>query len=90
MAGEQQGVTMGIAAWARLGAAVSRRPDLWLTALRQGRRMAPRAWWRHAPYLPLPAPDYLRFRLQTMYGGEHPVPAPADVVRWLDWARTAD
>jgi len=81
---------MGPTSWARLGAAVLRRPDLWATALRQGRRLAAPQWWRHAPFLPVPAPDYLRFRLQTMYGGESPTPEPADVLRWLEWARRAD
>ena len=26
-------------------------------------------WWRRPPFLPLPAPDYLRFRMETAYGG---------------------
>jgi hypothetical protein len=52
--------------------------------------MAPNRWWRRPPFLPVPAADYLAFRLQTMYGGPGDgSPAPADVVRWLEWAKRA-
>jgi hypothetical protein len=68
--------------------AVLRRPDLWVTAVRVSLRLAPRGWWRRPPYLPLPSPAYLRFRLVTAYGGDggHP-PDPADLVAYLEWCR---
>ena len=47
----------------------ARHPSLWATAVRQALRLAAPGWWRRRPFLPLPAPDYLRFRLQTAYGG---------------------
>jgi hypothetical protein len=43
--------------------AVARRPDLWVTAVRQLGRLAPTGWWRKAPYLPRPDPTYMRFRM---------------------------
>jgi hypothetical protein len=84
----------GVPAWlnARWMGAVAlrllRRPGLWLVAGRQLWDLAPRGWWRRRPYLPLPAPDYLRFRLQTMYGAADHAPDPADLVRWLAWCRS--
>jgi hypothetical protein len=50
--------------------------------------MAAPGWWRRRPFLPLPPTDYLRFRLQTAYGGagERP-PEPDDLVTYLHWCR---
>lgn len=67
-------------------AAVARHPGLWPTALGQARRLAPAGWWRRRPHLPLPDPAYLRFRLETQYGGDRP-PEPADLVAYLRWCR---
>ena len=67
--------------------AVSRAPRLWLTAVRQVVRLAPSRWWRRWPPLPLPDRDYLRFRLQTMYGGEGRAPDPDDVLLYLSWCK---
>ena len=75
-------------AWLRAAAlAVLRRPDLWLTAVRQLAVLATPGWWRRAPRLPLPDPDYLRFRLQTAYGDADRPPEPHDVVTYLHWCR---
>lgn len=74
-------------AWtARAAVAVGRHPVLWPTAVRQIRVLAVPGWWRRPPYLPLPAPDYLRFRLQTAYGDQRD-PEPDDVVTYLHWCR---
>jgi hypothetical protein len=70
---------------------VMKRPDLWVTALRQARLLAPRGWWRRAPFLPLPDGDYLHFRMVTMYGGDgrdsDGAVEPRDVVAWLEWCK---
>lgn len=68
--------------------AVLRHPSLWMTGLRQALVLARPGWWRHAPFLPLPDPAYLRFRLETAYGGhgDRP-PEPGDVVTYLRWCR---
>ena len=68
-------------------AAVARRPDLWATALRQVRLLTPGGWWRRAPFLPVPDPAYLRFRMVTAYGGQGGPPRPEDVVTYLHWCR---
>lgn len=70
-----------------LAAAVARRPALWGTALRQARRLAAPAWWRRPPFLPLPDPAYLEFRLLTQYGDAGARPRPDDVVTYLAWCR---
>ncbi|MFZ4811740.1 MAG: hypothetical protein ACOYL9_10380 [Ilumatobacteraceae bacterium] len=73
--------------WLRIGGAVARRPSLWTTAVRQMRRTAPSGWWHRPPFLPVPAGDYLRFRLVTQYGDPHHRPEPDDVVNYLAWCR---
>ena len=66
--------------------AVGRRPGLWGTALRQALVLAHPGWWRRVPFLPLPPRDYLRFRLQTAYGGDGTGPIAADdLVAYLRW-----
>ena len=83
-AGTRPAVSIG---WmVRAAVAVARHPGLWVTAVVQLLRLAPRGWWRRAPFLPLPDPDYLHFRLQTQYGVDQP-PEPADVVTYLHWCR---
>lgn len=50
--------------------------------------LAPPGWWRRPPFLPLPAPDYLRFRMETAYGGAgDQEPDPGDLVTYLRWCR---
>jgi hypothetical protein len=68
--------------------AVVVRPRLWPTALRQAHRLAAPGWWRRPPFLPLPDPDYLAFRLETQYGSAPQ--APEDVVAYLEWCRDQD
>ena len=38
------------------------------------------------PFLPLPARDYLRWRMYTAYGDEDVVPPADDIVRYARWA----
>ena len=73
--------------WARVAVAVALRPALWGSAARQGLLLARPGWWRRRPFLPLPAPDYLRFRMQTAYGDPGRPPEVADVLAYLHWCR---
>ncbi len=74
--------------------AIVRRPSLWLTAMVQIFRLAPRRWWARAPFLPVPPREYMEFRLVTQYGGGHGQPLqtaePVDVVDYLRWCKEWD
>jgi hypothetical protein len=72
--------------WGRAVLALARHPSLWGVAVVQALRLARDRWWRRAPFLPVPDPDYLRFRLETQYGSDRD-PDPADVVTYLHWCR---
>lgn len=75
---------------ARVVVGLLRRPSLVPTALRQWRRTTPPGWWRRAPFLPVPASDYLHFRLVTQYGSaDHPIAAD-DVLNYLTWCKRHD
>jgi hypothetical protein len=71
----------------RAAAAVAVHPSLWWTAIRQVFVLATPRWWTRAPFLPLPDPAYLRFRLVTAYGDPDRAPEPHDVVTYLHWCR---
>ncbi|MDE0873884.1 MAG: hypothetical protein OSA88_08415 [Acidimicrobiales bacterium] len=71
--------------------AVAVRPKLWVVALSTFCRMARSRWWRRAPFLPLPAEDFLHFRMVTMYGADGSMEKDRqakDIVAWLEWCRT--
>lgn len=67
--------------------AVGPRPGLWLTAVRVVGRTARTGWWHKPPFLPLPAADYVRFRMLTNYGDAAAAPTTADIVHYLTWCR---
>jgi hypothetical protein len=46
-----------------------------------------RRWWTIPPFLPLPDPVYLRWRMYTAYGDEAAVPPLHDVIRFARWRR---
>ena len=49
--------------------------------------MRSRHWYRVAPFLPLPPPEYLRWRMYTAYGDERALPPVRDVLRYARWRR---
>jgi hypothetical protein len=72
--------------WVRATLLVLARPGLWPIALRQALRLARPRWWAQAPFVPVPDPDYLRFRFETQYGAAGR-PDPRDLVTYLEWCR---
>lgn len=66
---------------------VLRRPRLWGEAVRTVGALAPRGWWRRAPYLPKPDPSYLEWRRETAYGSAAEAMTGEDVVAYLEWRR---
>jgi hypothetical protein len=67
--------------------AVARRPSLWAEALRAMPALARRGWWRRAPFLPLPDPAYLAWRIGTAYGDPSGPVDGDDVVAYLAWRK---
>ena len=49
--------------------------------------MRRRGWPFRPPFLPLPPPEYLRWRMYTAYGDEAAVPPADDVLRFARWRR---
>ncbi len=49
--------------------------------------MRMRGWWRSPPFLPLPPPEYLRWRMLTAYGDEDALPSVREVLRYARWRR---
>jgi hypothetical protein len=49
-------------------------------------RFRRRDWYRRFPFLPLPDPTYLRWRMHTAYGHDDAVPPAADLIRFARWA----
>ena len=79
---------IGVRTFLPAALAVLRRPHLWSTAVRAGFDLSRPGWWRRSPFLPLPDPGWLRFRLVTAYGGDGSGPVRgADIVDWLEWRR---
>ena len=63
-----------------------RDPALGVALVRVGWRFRRRGWWKRPPFLPLPATEYVRWRMHTAYGSEDTVPPAADVERYARWA----
>jgi hypothetical protein len=63
-----------------------RDPRTAAALLRVGWRFRARGWYRRFPFLPLPARDYLKWRMYTAYGDENVVPSADDIVRYSRWA----
>ncbi|MFI5236124.1 MAG: hypothetical protein ACHQXA_10460 [Gemmatimonadales bacterium] len=46
-----------------------------------------RRWWTRPPFIPLPDPTYLRWRMYTAYGDESAVPPVDDLIHFSRWRR---
>lgn len=67
--------------------AVVKRPRLWGEGLRVLVALAPREWWRRAPFLPLPDRDYAAWRIATAHGSADSRLSAEEVVSYLEWRR---
>jgi hypothetical protein len=67
---------------------ILRHPTLWAEALRTFVAFTPSRWWRQRPFLPVPRPVYIVWRLQTAYGSPDTPPDPVDIVHFLQWRRS--
>jgi hypothetical protein len=71
----------------RLAARAALRPRLAVDLVRTAWAFRRRGWYHRAPFLPLPDPTYLRWRMYTAYADERAVPPVEDVVRFARWRR---
>ncbi len=76
-------ISLCVALFAR--AAVNPRVARDLVALAWSMRR--RRWDREPPFLPLPPPEYVRWRMLTAYGDEDAIPPVGDVIRLARWRR---
>ena len=63
-----------------------RRPLLARDVLRAGWRLRARAWWRRAPFLPLPDRAYWAFRVMTATGSSGGTVCARDVLEAAAWS----
>ena len=71
----------------RLAGRALAHPSVALDLLTVAWRFRDRRWFARFPFLPLPARDYVRWRMHTAYGDAHTVPPVDDVIRYATWAR---
>jgi len=81
MPGTWSALTLQLAARAAL------RPRLAVDLARTAWAFRRRGWYLRRPFLPLPDPEYLRWRMYTAYADEGAVPSADDVVRFARWRR---
>ena len=62
------------------------RPRLALSLIKVAWRFRSRHWYTRFPFLPLPDPTYIRWRMFTAYGDHEAVPPAGDVERYAKWA----
>jgi hypothetical protein len=63
-----------------------REPSLIGPLLLAGWRFRRKNWYRRAPFLPLPAWQYVQWRMHTVYGDHAAVPPADDIVNYARWA----
>ena len=68
-----------------LGLRALRRPRLAVDLVRVAWRFRDRRWYRHFPFLPLPARDYVAWRMHTAYGEHDALPSPDELERYARW-----
>ena len=80
--------------WLRLALQLAlraiRRPRLALDLMRVTWRFRSSGWYRRFPFLPLPDPTYVRWRMYTAFGDYDALPSATDVERYARWAGTSE
>ena len=63
-----------------------RHPGLAVDLARVVWRFRRRGWWYRFPFLPVPAKDYVRWRMHTAYGDDDATPPADDLERYARWS----
>ena len=61
-------------------------PAVGVALLKVAWRFRRRGWYSRFPFLPVPAGEYVRWRMHTAYGRDDVVPPASDVIRYARWA----
>ena len=81
---------MSVKGWLRLTGRLMIRslgnPTLAVSLARVAWRFRSNNWYRTFPFLPVPDPTYLRWRMYTAYGDYDAVPPARDVERYARWS----
>ena len=76
--------------WLRVAAGLSiriaRHPSLAGDLVRVAWRFRHRHWYRRFPFLPLPAREYVQWRIYTAYGDSNAIPTAKELERYARWA----
>ncbi|MGI8402649.1 MAG: hypothetical protein ACR2NS_13765 [Gemmatimonadaceae bacterium] len=76
--------------WLRLALSLTartiRRPRLASDLIRVSWRFRSNDWYRRFPFLPLPDPTYLRWRMYTAYGDYNALPTAVELERYARWS----
>jgi len=65
------------------------RPYLWPTAVGALFALARSGWWKRPPFLPIPDPAVVSWRVTTAYGQPDMTLVDADLLSYLRWRRRA-
>lgn len=68
-----------------LGLALA-RPRLWPALLGAAWAFRAKKWYRRPPFLPLPSPDYVAWRMETAYGDPDAAPPADELASFLAWS----
>lgn len=77
----------GAMKWSAYIDAVLMHPAAWRDALGTAWSHRRRGWWRRRPFLPLPSPQHLEWRLETAYGSKTAQFEERDFEEYLKWRR---
>ena len=76
--------------WSRLAVGLALRsianPRVGIALVKVAWRFRRREWYKRIPFLPLPATEYVKWRMHTAYGRDDAVPPAADIIRYARWA----
>jgi hypothetical protein len=79
---DERAVARGVAALSdAVGAPTQLLPSIITTAY----ALRPHRWWTQLPFLPLPEPEYVRWRLYTAYGNRRQRPTLSDIASFAVW-----